>query len=218
VLLPFSPNGKPQHVKGFLSKFEKTANKTASFLSTVGKLNIPMVGADASLVLCYRDEYAKILGDAYNSFRVNILTEWLSTLDMSNITITATNKNKTYKLLAHCSEKTAVPDTESVWQSIFSQFGLSLNITSVGCCGMAGSYGHELVHFENSKGIYNLSWACHASVKPDEDSAKGKQSVANEQILVTGYSCRSQVKRFESYRPKHPIEILATYINKVDAV
>ncbi len=31
VLLPFSPNGKAQHIKGFLAKFAKTARKTADF-------------------------------------------------------------------------------------------------------------------------------------------------------------------------------------------
>src|SRR5699024_12400877 len=33
VLLPFSPNGKAQHIKGFLNRFAKTAKKTADFRS-----------------------------------------------------------------------------------------------------------------------------------------------------------------------------------------
>jgi Fe-S oxidoreductase len=32
LLLPFSPNGKAQHVKGFLSRFENTAQNTAACL------------------------------------------------------------------------------------------------------------------------------------------------------------------------------------------
>jgi FAD/FMN-containing dehydrogenase/Fe-S oxidoreductase len=202
VLLPFSPNGKPQHVKGFLGKFEKTARKTAAFLTEIAQLNIPMVGADASLVLCYRDEYIKILGVQKNNFDVLTITEWLLLSSKRKHTANSTKANpKIYKLLAHCSEKTALPETESAWQTIFKQFGLKLEIASVGCCGMAGTYGHELEHAENSKGIYDLSWSEHAN------------SDSNDiQIVVTGYSCRSQVKRFEKYRPKHPIEILADSI------
>ncbi|MFT7430477.1 MAG: FAD/FMN-containing dehydrogenase/Fe-S oxidoreductase, partial [Colwellia sp.] len=49
ILLPFKPNGKPQHVKGFLAKFAKTAKNTAEFLNELHQLNIPMVGLDASL-------------------------------------------------------------------------------------------------------------------------------------------------------------------------
>jgi FAD/FMN-containing dehydrogenase/Fe-S oxidoreductase len=219
VLLPFSPNGKPQHVKGFLAKFEKTVNKSASFLTTIAQLNIPMVGADASLVLCYRDEYAKILDTVQNSFNVKTITEWLSELDVASFPVIYSKKElqrtpTTYKLLAHCSEKTALPETEGVWQQIFSQFGLTLNIASVGCCGMAGTYGHELEHFENSKGIYKLSWLQHATlplVKKDSNEVLNTEPAA-EEILVTGYSCRSQVKRFEQYRPKHPIEVLASML------
>ncbi|MFT5281418.1 MAG: FAD/FMN-containing dehydrogenase/Fe-S oxidoreductase [Kangiellaceae bacterium] len=219
VLLPFSPNGKPQHVKGFLAKFEKTVKQTATFLTTIAQLNIPMVGADASLVLCYRDEYAKILSSAQNGFQVNTITEWLSGLDVASIKVIDSKRKSqkaltTYKLLAHCSEKTALPETEDIWQQIFSKFGLTLNIASVGCCGMAGTYGHELEHFENSKGIYELSWSQHATLpQANNDSVSTlTKKVAAEQILVTGYSCRSQVKRFEQYRPKHPIEVLATLL------
>lgn len=219
VLLPFSPNGKPQHVKGFLAKFEKTVQKTATFLSQIAKLNIPMVGADASLVLCYRDEYAKTLGIESANFSVKTISEWIATLDLSPVSERLkkqNNKNQdqiVYKLLAHCSEKTAVPETEASWQAIFARFGLTLKITSVGCCGMAGTYGHELEHVNNSKGIYELSWSSHASLSgAKSESAMAIVDQVPEQIVVTGYSCRSQVKRFEQYRPKHPIEILAQWV------
>jgi FAD/FMN-containing dehydrogenase/Fe-S oxidoreductase len=200
VLLPFSPNGKPQHVKGFLQRFEKTAHKTASFLSEIAKLDIPMVGVDASLVLCYRDEYTKVLGPDSQNFTVLTITEWLSrnTIELPR-ELGCRPKSKAYKMLAHCSEKTALPETESAWQSIFKQFGLDLEIVSVGCCGMAGTYGHESENAENTLGIYNLSWSQHTKTGNDD----------NAEIVVTGYSCRSQVKRFEQYRPKHPIEVLA---------
>lgn len=44
VLLPFSPNGKAQHIKGFLARFARTANKTADFLNRVARLGCPMAG------------------------------------------------------------------------------------------------------------------------------------------------------------------------------
>jgi Fe-S oxidoreductase len=53
VLLPFSPNGKAQHIKGFLTRFAKTAQKTADFLNRIARLGMPMVGVDPALVLCY---------------------------------------------------------------------------------------------------------------------------------------------------------------------
>jgi Fe-S oxidoreductase len=207
VVLPFSPNGKAQHVKGFLAKFEKTASSTAELLNKVASLNIPMVGIDASLVLCYRDEYKKILGSKRGDFEVLTATEWLTNLASPQQDILAKAGENTankpqaqeYNLLAHCTEKTALPKSEQQWKDVFSLAGLSLHIKAVGCCGMAGTYGHELEQLDNSKGIYELSW-----------SGVVKQStVNNQEILATGYSCRSQVKRFEAKRPKHPIEVLS---------
>lgn len=79
VLLPFSPNGKAQHIKGFLTRFAKTAKKTSEFLNRVAKLGMPMVGVDPALVLCYRDEYKLALGDARGDFHVQLANEWLAT-------------------------------------------------------------------------------------------------------------------------------------------
>lgn len=60
VVLPFKPNGKAQHIKGFLSKFAKNAKSTADFLSLIADIGIPLVGVDPALVLCYRDEYLEV--------------------------------------------------------------------------------------------------------------------------------------------------------------
>ncbi|MGQ7147267.1 hypothetical protein ACUOA8_51985, partial [Escherichia sp. SS-MK2] len=78
VLLPFSPNGKAQHIKGFLNRFAKTAKKTADFLNRMAKLGMPMVGVDPALVLCYRDEYKLALGEERGEFNVLLANEWLA--------------------------------------------------------------------------------------------------------------------------------------------
>ena len=205
VILPFKPNGKPQHVKGFLTQFKRTARSTAAFLSEVSMLNIPMIGVDASLVLCYRDEYQKTLSAEEASFSVLTVQEWLSDIDVSVNTATPIKSKWSehqFKLLSHCTEKTALPTSEMQWQSIFHSFGLNLTPTPVGCCGMAGTYGHEAEQYENSIGIYALSW---------QNVMNNHQS---EQILATGYSCRSQVARLDSFKPKHPLQILAQHLQQ----
>lgn len=204
ILLPFKPNGKPQHVKGFLAKFAKTATSTAQFLNKIHQLEIPMVGLDASLTLCFRDEYKQALGDNRGDFVVNLAHEWLLTiLDAKNSSKSANIDESTdnkvtvaYKLFAHCTEKTALSGSEGQWQHIFQHFGLSLSSVPVGCCGMAGTYGHEKVNLENSKALYKMSW----QHKVD--------NLATEQILVTGYSCRSQIKRLDNKVTLHPVQAL----------
>lgn len=199
VLVPFKPNGKPQHVKGFLTKFAKTAKNTADFLNQLHELSIPMIGLDASLTLCYRDEYQQILEDERGSFKVLLAHEWLiSVIDhkKSEFIQNSGKENTSYKLFAHCTEKTALAGSEQQWLDIFKAFGLTLEKVSVGCCGMAGTYGHEQVNFENSKGLYELSWQPKLA------------GLAESEIVVTGYSCRSQVKRLGNLKTRHPAEVL----------
>lgn len=194
ILLPFKPNGKAQHVKGFLKKFAKTAQTSAEFLNQLHELHITLVGTDPSLVLCYRDEYTKVLGDKRGDFDVLLPHEWLKNISFPEVT--QNNPEVEFKLFAHCSEKTSAPASQKDWQAIFNKAGAKLTPVAVGCCGMAGTYGHEASHLDNSKAIYQMSWG---------DKIKQHMPV---EVLATGYSCRSQVKRESGFQPNHPVQAL----------
>ncbi|SUI92551.1 sn-glycerol-3-phosphate dehydrogenase subunit C [Serratia quinivorans] len=198
VLLPFSPNGKAQHIKGFLTRFARTARKTADFLNRVAKLGMPLVGVDPALVLCYRDEYNEILGETRGDFQVQLVHEWLQQLLAERAEQPATGE--AWYLFGHCTETTALPTSSQHWASIFARFGARLENVSVGCCGMAGTYGHEVKNLQNSLGIYELSW--HQAL----------QRLPRQRCLATGYSCRSQVKRIEGNAVRHPLQALLEMI------
>ncbi|MFC4654308.1 MULTISPECIES: FAD-binding and (Fe-S)-binding domain-containing protein [Rheinheimera] len=191
VLLPFQPNGKPQHVKGFLREFASTAKTASEFLQQIAGFGAPMLGLDASLVLVYRDEYVKALGQQRGDYQVQLMHEWLVEQALPQLPQT-----QQFKLLAHCTEKTALPATEKAWQKIYAKAGLELSAVAVGCCGMAGTYGHEKQNQHNSKALYQMSWQTPV------------QQIGAAQVLVTGFSCRSQVKRMEGVKPKHPLQQL----------
>ncbi len=199
VLLPFKPNGKAQHIKGFLKQFKETAENTAAFLEKVADLEIPMVGVDPALVLCYRDEYSEVLGDKRGDFDVLTVHEWLKPR-LEQFESPESGSDQAWYLLAHCTEKTKLPNAEKEWGEIFAHFGGVLQTVPVGCCGMAGTFGHELDKYQMSKDIYGLSW------KPS------LEKLPKERCLITGYSCRSQVKRFENIKPKHPLQALLSIL------
>ena len=198
VVLPFVPNGKAQHIKGFLKQFAKTAHTASQALSQIAKLGIPMVGVDPALVLCYRDEYKLILQDKVSDFKVLLSHEWLTNIadHLPNSTQLKTIDREKWYLLGHCSETTQLPASNQQWQQIFKQFGTDLRPIRVGCCGMAGTYGHEVSNLAASKQLYELSWQ------------KALTNYPKERCLTTGYSCRSQVKRFDKFIMKHPIQAL----------
>ncbi|WP_412500031.1 FAD-binding and (Fe-S)-binding domain-containing protein [Vibrio cyclitrophicus] len=195
VLLPFKPNGKALHIKGFLSRFAREAKSTSDFLSMVADIGIPLVGVDPALVLCYRDEYVEILADKRGDFDVLTVHEWLLP-SLGDFEARSASEEVWY-LFAHCTEKTKMPNAEKEWGTIFKHFGAALTSVPVGCCGMAGTFGHEVDKLQMSKDIYGLSW------KPQ------MQDLPKDCCLVTGYSCRSQVKRFEGEKLAHPLQALA---------
>ncbi len=199
IVLPFKPNGKAQHIKGFLKQFAQSANTSAEFLSMLAETDIPLVGVDPALVLCYRDEYNEILGADRGEFDVLTVHEWLMP-KLSQFDKKPSDDDIAWQLFAHCTEKTKLPNAEKEWTTIFEHFGATLKPVAVGCCGMAGTFGHEIDKLEMSKDIYNLSW------KPRLEKTNP------DHCLVTGYSCRSQVKRFENIAPKHPLQALLQYV------
>ncbi|CAO96868.1 D-2-hydroxyglutarate dehydrogenase YdiJ [Erwinia tasmaniensis] len=198
VVLPFSPNGKAEHIKGFLQKFARTAQRTADFLNRVAQLGIPLVGVDPALVLCYRDEYKQVLADNRGDFHVQLVHEWLQTA--LTVKDTLPQRGEAWYLFGHCTETTALPGAIKQWETIFARFGAKLENVSVGCCGMAGTYGHETKNLENSLGIYALSWQ------------QALQKLPLDRCLATGYSCRSQVKRAEGNAIRHPLQALLELI------
>ncbi|HDS9357870.1 TPA: FAD-binding oxidoreductase [Enterobacter chengduensis] len=198
VVLPFSPNGKAQHIKGFLTRFAKTARKTAEFLNRVAQLGMPMVGVDPALVLCYRDEYKQTLGEQRGDFHVMLVHEWLTSVLPDSTR--ADLSGEPWFLFGHCTELTALPGAPAQWSSIFARVGAKLENVSVGCCGMAGTYGHEVKNHASSLGIYELSW--HQAM----------QRLPRNRCLATGYSCRSQVKRVEGNGVRHPLQALLEII------
>ncbi|MBQ8706780.1 MAG: FAD-binding oxidoreductase [Succinivibrionaceae bacterium] len=201
-LLPFRPNGKVQHVRGFLGAFARSAMDTADFLNELDRIGVPMVGIDPAMVICYRDEYKKVLGDNRGDFNVLMVQEWLLSVMEHRESVNEFLCDETFYLLAHCQEKTFKPSTHNDWARIFDFFGLKLKPVAVGCCGMAGMYGHERIHRQDSERIYNQSFG--VAVK----------RYGVEHCVITGYSCRSQVKRLEGKTPNHPVQIIARYLGE----
>lgn len=202
-IVPFFKNGKPLHVKGFLKSFSRLARTNITYLQQLAALNIPIIGIDPSMTLTYRDEYQKLLGQQPLGFTVQLPQEFLHQ-HLNKLPSVVTDA--TYYLLSHCTEKTTQVETDQQWKSIFEMIGIKLIPLAAGCCGMAGSYGHEVEHALNSKKLFAMDWQKHVAETPD----------AKTFLLATGYSCRSQVNRFSGYRLQHPVEALLHIIKKVE--
>jgi FAD/FMN-containing dehydrogenase/Fe-S oxidoreductase len=189
---PYLPNGKGLHVKGFLRRFEAVARKQVDALAPLAAAGAPLVCLDPAVALTYRDEYPHVLGAGSVPFRVELLQEWLA----ARAEEWPKRSPQKYRLFAHCTERTLALDSQRQWRVVFGKLGLELAAVDLGCCGMCGAFGHEQVHLEESRGIWEMSWAVALSRSSAE-------------ALATGHSCRSQAKRFAGVRLRHPVEVLA---------
>ncbi|MDX5435356.1 MAG: FAD-binding oxidoreductase [Halomonas sp.] len=204
---PYSANGKPLHVQGFLGAFERTAAKQARRLRALAEFGVPLVGIDPAMTLTYRQEYVKALGpDAVPE--VLMLQEWLVAQGKRLVPPALARElekldDPSFRLLSHCTEKTNAPGSPKAWQQVFAAFGFELELVATGCCGMSGTYGHEARNLETSRTIYAQSWQ---PVVEDEAN--------RSRLLATGYSCRSQAKRLSGQALPHPLQGLLAEIKQ----
>jgi FAD/FMN-containing dehydrogenase/Fe-S oxidoreductase len=192
-LAPYRPNGKALHVHGLLGPFERTASTNAAMLRDLSAAGVPLVGLDPSMTLTYRSEYAGAL-DRSSVPAVLLVQEWLA---RHRERLPAVGGGREYRLLPHCTERTNALAAVRDWSSVFATFALRLTILPSGCCGMAGTWGHEAEHRAMSEHIYSLSWAPHVA-------AAGTSGT----LLADGYSCRSQAKLIDGVRLLHPVQAL----------
>ncbi|WP_418514976.1 FAD-binding and (Fe-S)-binding domain-containing protein [Delftia sp. PS-11] len=198
-LAPLNPNGKPLHVQGFLGAFAKAAVHNARQLAELAHCGVPLVGLDPAMTLTYRQEYRKVEGIGTVP-QVALPQEWLLEALPPRPSAPAQD-GPAYTLMPHCTESTNAPGSTSQWTQVFERSGLRLRLESVGCCGMSGTYGHEQRNLETSQQIYAQSWA-----------RKLPSGEASQQMLATGYSCRSQVRRLSDQRLRHPVQALLEHL------
>lgn len=201
LIMPIMPSGKPLYVKGFLQAFDRQAAKVVKQLQVPLEQGFKLVAVDPSVGLTYRDEYCQRLG-AEKVPQVLLLQEWLTHhLHQVKLPKLKQLSQVQVSLLGHCSENALVTMNLEVWRTIFAKFAVELQTPAVGCCGMAGTFGHEEKHRAMSTKLYQMSW--HQAVQESINDTGT--------VLATGYSCRSQINQQTGTIPEHPL----TYLNRL---
>lgn len=199
-LMPYLPNGKPLHVHGFHQAFAKVAGQQALCLRALSAFEVPFVGIEPSMTLAFRSEYQQLLGTEAIP-QVLLLQEYLQQQDNPQ----STQDLQPWYLLGHCTESTNVPNSQKLWQQLFATLGMKLEIIPVGCCGMAGTFGHETRNRVTSERIYDLSWRTIT----ENPAYAGR-------LLATGYSCRGQTQRLSQVRLQHPSAAIVAHLRAIN--
>ena len=198
VSSPIWENGKAEHVLGFTDRFGAKARRAQALRLRLGADGAALVSLDAATGLLFEREYQAYAPEA-EAPRVYAIDDFLAeALDKGELASPLAKVEGDIRLHLHCTERTARPETGETWRRVLAHFGLAASAPALGCCGMAGLFGHEAEHAALSRAIFDQSWV------PALDGR------APETILATGFSCRCQTKRFAGFRPVHPIEAIAS--------
>lgn len=189
----FVSSGKFDHVKGRRRRFAKAVARQARLVNRIAATGAIPIVIEPAVALLHGHEYPAAAG-GYPTSTVQSLTDLI--LARSD-RLAAIGRGRSIRLLGHCTERATAPDRAAGWSQILAIAGFEVEAPDVGCCGMAGVFGHEVANQQMSKQVWDLSWAHQMDAPAEIDIT-----------VATGYSCRSQAKRFGQIELIHPLRLL----------
>jgi FAD/FMN-containing dehydrogenase/Fe-S oxidoreductase len=189
--------GRAAVSKGQLEVARELARENVRRLAPLTGQGIPLLGLEPSCLLTFVDEYVELrLGTAaVEVARSSRLVESLLADPASVPDLPLRPLERTVLLHGHCHQKALVGTTatEAALKRIPE---VRLEVLDSGCCGMAGSFGYEVGHYDVSLALVNRVIGPALAARP-------------EAILAApGFSCRSQVHDVLAIEARHPVEIL----------
>jgi FAD/FMN-containing dehydrogenase/Fe-S oxidoreductase len=197
-------SGRSALSKGLLPKAKKHAEANVRIFDKLIDGNTPLIGLEPSAILSFRDEYPKLVSaDLVPAakklkFHVKLIDEFLGQeIAAGNIKSGSfTSKSQKIKLHGHCHQKAL---SSINWSQKLLSLPENYTVETIpsGCCGMAGSFGYEVEHYDVSQQIGEL--VLFPAVR---------QTDAETLIAAPGTSCRHQITDGTGRKALHPVEIL----------
>ncbi|MBK9734001.1 MAG: 4Fe-4S dicluster domain-containing protein [Saprospiraceae bacterium] len=190
---------RPRISNGFLEEAKRAGTKTAQNL-------LKYINEGMTILVCEPSCTSALIYDIPDLIEdenmANVLRENVKAIDVFLAEALATgelkgnfiSKSSNILLHGHCHQKASFGTSgmKAVYGSISS---MSCTESDSGCCGMAGSFGYEVEHYDVSKKISELV-LIPAVKATDRETA----------IVANGFSCRHQIKDFADRKAIHWVE------------
>jgi len=199
VLTDYIPSGKYDHVKGRRKRFAKAVSKQRKMIEGYLKTGLPIICLEPAVQLLYSNEYREF-DKNFPMNSVQPFSEFLHSRKNSLSEKIEINIAKDLCLFSHCTELSAAPSYDDFYVKVFSSLGFDIQKMQTSCCGMAGVFGHEAKNQSISKKLFDEYWLPQIESNP------------NSMYIASGYSCRSQAKRY-GHKFEHPVELLAEFLS-----
>ncbi len=200
AVAPFVASGKFDHVKGRRRRFARTVEAQEKLVRAIASTGAVPVVIEPAIGLLHHHEYPAMRSGYPRSVRhlVEVLDEARDRL----AELHPAGSGRSVSLLGHCTERATAPQVLAAWVRVLEAAGHQVTAPDLGCCGMAGIFGHEADNQQLSRDLWEATWAGPVAAAGATDGDGGGV------VAATGYSCRSQATRFGGLRPLHPVELL----------
>ena len=195
--------GRAAISKGLLGVARDLARENVQKLAPLARAGVPILGCEPSCLVTLVDEYREFrLGpDADVVASAARLVEAFVADREKVPELPLTPGAGRVLLHGHCQQK-AVLGTAGTVAALRRVPGLEVTELDSSCCGMAGSFGYEVGHYDLSASLANRVILPAVRSNPDA------------QLVAPGFSCRSQLHGLADVEALHPIEVLAARLQK----
>jgi FAD/FMN-containing dehydrogenase/Fe-S oxidoreductase len=192
--------GRPAISKGLLDEARRLAEANVTALAPYAAAGIAIVGAEPSCISTLVDEYPQLVRtpEARQVAKMSRTIESFVAEKLRERPGLIPDRADGRRLLyhGHCHQKALSGTAEAMEVLSACTGGKAAEIDS-GCCGMAGSFGHEVEHYEVARAVAEQRLLPAIRAGGDAD------------IVVSGFSCRQQIEHHAGVRARHLIEIVA---------
>jgi len=200
VVCPPTPCcGRPLLSKGLLTEAQVLAEEAVGVLAPLADKNIPIIGTEPSCVLTLADEFPQLVrsNDALRIAALSFTFEQFvaQMLEAAGDRVAWRDIGSPIRYHGHCHQKAMVGTSHAM--AVLGRCSADAAEINSGCCGMAGSFGHEHAHYDVAAAVGEQR--LFPAVRENPSAS----------VVVSGFSCRHQIEHHTDAHPRHVAEILA---------
>jgi Fe-S oxidoreductase len=185
--------------KGFLPQARALAREQAPALARRVADGTPVLGLEPSCLLTLADEWTELApGPAAGrvAAAAELADTWLAArVEAGACRLSLGRAGGACVFHGHCHQK-ALRGAQGSAAALRLVPGLEVTVLDAGCCGMAGSFGYEVEHYDVSARIAGLELLPALKRAPEAT------------VAATGTSCRHQIHDLAGRRALHPLELI----------
>ena len=196
--------GRPLYDYGFLTKARRYLSDILNALADEIEAGTPMVVLEPSCCSVFRDELNGLMPDSQQAHRLMENTFTLSEFVEKKVRNYDPPQLKRKAIVqGHCHHQAIMrlEDEEAVMQKM----GIDYEVLNSGCCGMAGSFGHEAEKYE-------VSIACGERVLFPAVRSAGLSML----VIVDEFSCKEQILQDTPRQALHLAEVMQMALHQGD--